>query len=100
MEKVFLTPEGYDKLKEELGHLQGTRRREVIKAIQAAREHGDLSENAEYDAAKEEQAKRKAAMQSGLKQAVAVPLETAKRSLRAIALPRRSTARVGCPTTL
>ncbi|MBN1595417.1 transcription elongation factor GreA [candidate division FCPU426 bacterium] len=57
MEKVYLTAEGYQKLKAELEHLQGPRRREVVQAIQTAREHGDLSENAEYDAAKEEQAK-------------------------------------------
>jgi len=57
MEKIFLTPEGYQKLKDELEQLQGPRRREIVQAIQVAREHGDLSENAEYDAAKEEQAK-------------------------------------------
>ena len=57
MEKVFLTPEGYEKLKKEFQYLQGPRRREIVQAIQVAREHGDLSENAEYDAAKEEQAK-------------------------------------------
>jgi transcription elongation factor GreA len=57
MDKVFLTPEGFEQLKSELDHLKGTKRREVILAIQVARDHGDLSENAEYDAAKEEQAK-------------------------------------------
>ncbi len=57
MEKIFLTPEGLEKLNHELAVLTGTRRREVTQAIKVAREHGDLSENAEYDAAKEEQAK-------------------------------------------
>jgi len=57
MERLFLTQEGFDKLKEELAFLQGPKRREIIRAIQVARDHGDLSENAEYDAAKEEQAK-------------------------------------------
>lgn len=57
METIYLTPEGYAKLKKELEELQGPRRREVIQAIRVARDHGDLSENAEYDAAKEEQAK-------------------------------------------
>lgn len=57
MEKIYLTPDGYNRLKSELEHLQGPRRREITQAIQVAREHGDLSENAEYDAAKEEQAK-------------------------------------------
>ncbi|MCK5218837.1 transcription elongation factor GreA [bacterium] len=57
MENIFLTPEGLEKLKNELDLLTGTRRREITQAIKTAREHGDLSENAEYDAAKEEQAK-------------------------------------------
>lgn len=51
-----LTRDGYEKLKDELNHLQTTKRREVIAAIATARAHGDLKENAEYDAAKNEQA--------------------------------------------
>ena len=54
--KVTLTREGYDKLHEELEYLKGTKRREISKAIGEARAHGDLSENAEYDAAKDAQA--------------------------------------------
>ena len=50
-----LTREGYEKLREELVYLQTTKRQECIKAIEAARAHGDLKENAEYDAAKEAQ---------------------------------------------
>jgi len=57
MTDVYLTPEGYERLKKELDELKGPRRRMVIQAVQTAREHGDLSENAEYDAAKDEQAK-------------------------------------------
>jgi transcription elongation factor GreA len=57
MEKIYLTQDGFLKIKEELDFLKGPRRREVIQAIAVAREQGDLSENAEYDAAKEEQAK-------------------------------------------
>lgn len=57
MSDVYLTPEGLERLRRELAELKGPRRREVISAVQVAREHGDLSENAEYDAAKEEQAK-------------------------------------------
>lgn len=57
MSDMYLTPEGYEKLKQELQELKGPRRKQVIQAVQTAREHGDLSENAEYDAAKEEQAK-------------------------------------------
>lgn len=50
-----MTAEGLQKLKEELLFLEGTERPRVIAAIAEAREKGDLSENAEYDAAKEEQ---------------------------------------------
>lgn len=57
MEKIYLTPEGHEKLYKELEYLQGPKRQEVIQAIRVAREHGDLKENAEYDAAKEEQGK-------------------------------------------
>ena len=56
MEKeVFLTKEGYDKLKREYDELSSTGRKEMAEKIKIAREFGDLSENAEYDAAKEEQ---------------------------------------------
>ncbi|RME04910.1 MAG: transcription elongation factor GreA [Bacteroidetes bacterium] len=51
----YLTQEGYDKLKAELDELKSTGRQEVAKAIAEAREKGDLSENAEYDAAKDAQ---------------------------------------------
>jgi transcription elongation factor GreA len=53
---VTLTREGRDKLVRELEILKGEKRREVAKALAEARAHGDLSENAEYDAAKEAQA--------------------------------------------
>ncbi|HNV86214.1 MAG TPA: transcription elongation factor GreA [Candidatus Omnitrophota bacterium] len=52
---VRLTREGFEKLKQELTFLKSTKRKEVIKALAEARAHGDLSENAEYDAAKEAQ---------------------------------------------
>lgn len=51
----YMTQEGYDKLKAELDHLKTTARREAAAAIAEAREKGDLSENAEYDAAKDAQ---------------------------------------------
>lgn len=51
----YLTPEGYEKLKHELEELKTTGREEVARAIAEAREKGDLSENAEYDAAKDAQ---------------------------------------------
>ena len=55
MEKIPFTPQGLDVIKEELAHLKGTERQTVINAIAVAREHGDLSENAEYHAAREKQ---------------------------------------------
>ena len=55
MEKQPLTAEGYEQLEQELKHLKSVERPNVIQAIAEAREQGDLSENAEYDAAKERQ---------------------------------------------
>lgn len=56
MNEIFLTKKGYQKLAEELELLKTTKRRGISKAIGKAREHGDISENADYDAAKNEQA--------------------------------------------
>ena len=53
---VILTQEGLDKLKNELEYLSGDKRREVAERIKEAREFGDISENSEYDDAKNEQA--------------------------------------------
>ncbi|MDG2321786.1 MAG: transcription elongation factor GreA [Rhodospirillaceae bacterium] len=55
MEKVPMTTDGLSPLQEELRRLKSIERRAVIKAISEAREHGDLSENAEYHAAKDRQ---------------------------------------------
>jgi transcription elongation factor GreA len=55
MNKIPLTKIGAEKLREELHNLKTVERPAVIVAIQEARSHGDLSENAEYDAAKEQQ---------------------------------------------
>jgi len=52
----LITPEGLEKLKEELDVLQTDRRREVAERIKEAREFGDIAENSEYDDAKNEQA--------------------------------------------
>ena len=57
MEKEPITPQGLEKLKLELKHLKDVRRPKIIEAIAEARGHGDLKENAEYHAAKEEQSK-------------------------------------------
>ncbi len=55
MEEIYLTRSGYEKLSEELDHLKKVKRKQLSKAIAEARAHGDISENAEYDAAKEAQ---------------------------------------------
>lgn len=53
---IVLTTEGYNKLEEELKYLKGPKKMEVAERIKVAREFGDLSENSEYDDAKNEQA--------------------------------------------
>ena len=55
MQKIPMTADGYARLEEELRHLRSVERPAVIRAIAEAREHGDLSENAEYHAARERQ---------------------------------------------
>jgi transcription elongation factor GreA len=55
MDKIPLTRAGFDKLDAELKHLKSVERPLIIRAISEAREHGDLSENAEYHSAKEKQ---------------------------------------------
>jgi transcription elongation factor GreA len=52
---IPMTPDGFQRLKDELKKLKETERPSIIKEIAAAREHGDLSENAEYHAAREKQ---------------------------------------------
>ncbi len=54
--EIILTQEGYDKIEEELEFLKTTRRKEVAERLKVAISFGDLSENAEYDEAKKEQA--------------------------------------------
>jgi len=51
----YMTQEGYNRLRDELDELKSTGRRDAARAIAEARDKGDLSENAEYDAAKEAQ---------------------------------------------
>lgn len=54
--EVILTPEGLRKLEDEMGHLKGVKRREVAERIKLAISYGDISENSEYEDAKNEQA--------------------------------------------
>jgi transcription elongation factor GreA len=56
LKEVILTAEGHKKLKEEIEHLSTVKRREVAERIKQAREFGDITENSEYDDAKNEQA--------------------------------------------
>lgn len=56
MEKVPMTQTGFTRMEEELKRLKGVERPSIIQALEEARAHGDLSENAEYHAAKERQA--------------------------------------------
>jgi len=56
LKEIILTKEGYNSLRKEIEDLSTTRRREVAERIKIAREFGDIAENAEYDAAKNEQA--------------------------------------------
>jgi len=53
--EIYLTQEGYEKLSSELEYLKTVKRRQLSKAVGEARAHGDISENAEYDAAKDAQ---------------------------------------------
>ena len=71
MAEVYLTRSGFEKLRDELEKLKTTERRKIAKAIQEARLQGDISENAEYDAAKDAQAhneKRISDLESNLAQ--------------------------------
>ena len=62
-EEILLTAAGYVELEQELNDLRVNKRAENVLAIKEARSHGDLSENAEYDAARDEQAKIEARIQ-------------------------------------
>ena len=74
-EKTFMTEEGYQKTVERLNYLKSVRRQEVANKIAEARSYGDLSENSEYDIAREEQASTEAEifdLESKLKSAVII----------------------------
>ena len=85
-----ITKKGYDALKAELDRLRKVERPQVIEAIAEARAHGDLSENAEYDAAKERQ---------GFIEARIAEIETKLADARVVEIARsgfNSSARRGC----
>lgn len=87
--EILLTEEGYKKLEEELAYYKGTKKMEVADKIKQAREYGDLSENSEYDEAKNEQA---------LLEAKIAELDTMLRSAKIVA--KVSTKEVGIGTTV
>ena len=75
MKKIYLTQKGYEEMTKELELLKKTKRREIAREIGKARELGDISENAEYHAAKEQQAhieKRIAALEATLSHATII----------------------------
>jgi transcription elongation factor GreA len=84
-EVTYYTQDGLDKLKEELQYLKTTGRQSISKAIAEARDKGDLSENAEYDAAKEAQ---------GLHEAKIAKLETTLSTARLIDESKLDTSKV------
>ena len=88
-EKVFLTDEGFLELETELSELKNVRRPAVIKALKEARALGDLSENADYDAARAEQAQVEGRI-----------LELEKIMENAVIIEKRSTDSVGLGTTV
>ena len=87
MERSPMTPEGKAKLERELRHYLEVVRPQTVLEIEEARAHGDLSENAEYDAAKEKQAQgeaRKNLLQSRLSAAEVIDIQKVEESDRVI----------------
>jgi len=81
MDDIYLTQQGYEKLVQELEQLRNVKRRKISEAIGQARSQGDISENAEYDAAKEAQAlneQRIAELQDNLARARIIDNENIK----------------------
>ena len=77
--EIILTPEGYQRLKEEIEYLSSVKRDEVAERIRASRDFGDISENAEYDDAKNEQAMLEAriyALEDKIRSAIVIDADT------------------------
>ena len=89
--EILLTAKGFAELEEELNELRTTKREENIQAIKEARSHGDLSENSEYDAARDEQAKIEARIQE---------LEYKLEHATIIDSSNKDTVNVGCDVTI
>lgn len=89
--EIILTKEGYAKLDEELKYLKGPKKMEVAERIKVAREFGDLSENSEYDDAKNEQA---------LLEARIIEIENTLRTAKVVADDDVSVRRVGVGTSV
>lgn len=89
--EIVLTSEGYKKLEEELTNLKGPKKMEVAEKIKAAREFGDLSENSEYDEARNEQALLEARIQE---------LDTMLRNAKIVDNISTTTVGVGVSVTL
>jgi transcription elongation factor GreA len=90
-DEILLTAQGYAELEEELNDLRVNKRAENVQAIKEARSHGDLSENSEYDAARDEQAKIEARIQE---------LEYKLEHATIIDASDKSTVNVGCEVTI
>ena len=90
-EEILLTAAGFAELEEELNDLRVNKRAENVQAIKEARSHGDLSENSEYDAARDEQAKIEARIQE---------LEYKLENATIIDNKDKSTVNVGCDVTI
>ena len=90
-EEILLTASGYAELEEELNDLRVNKRAENVQAIKEARDHGDLSENSEYDAARDEQAKIEARIQE---------LEYKLEHAKIIDSIDKSKVNVGCEVTI
>ncbi len=89
--EILLTAQGYAELEEELNDLRVNKRAENVQAIKEARSHGDLSENSEYDAARDEQAKIEARI---------VELEYKLEHATIIDSTDKTTVNVGCEVTI
>ena len=90
-DEILLTAAGFAELEEELNDLRVNKRAENVQAIKEARSHGDLSENSEYDAARDEQAKIEARIQE---------LEYKLEHATIIDNKDKSTVNVGCDVTI